>query len=101
MTTVDFYEGEIIGGNSIGRSVVLTHCSCLRVKDGEIAEFDAVLAGEFDEKNAMVKLRKVFEDQTIVVLKAETDVDYYTVPLNAFVFEAMKNRSRKDETDKE
>lgn len=86
---------NIIGGKSIGRTMFLTFCTGVRFDEGsgELANDEWVIAGRCDRANAQKRLRRLFDDKSIVVTETNVESDYYSVPFDDFITMALNRKN--------
>lgn len=75
---------------TIGRTITTTQCNGQRVVNGEFTDYFRVLTGEYDVKRATTKLRKMENDETIVINNCEIIRNFYGMSLKTFVEIAKK-----------
>lgn len=76
----------------VRRSVTITACEGQRVNPltGELEDFYDALIGTYDAAKATRSLRRMYRDETILILKCETDTDTYEMSIEDFVKHSTK-----------
>ena len=88
---------RIYKARKIGRSIQLSHCNGQRLNEqGDFEDFHELVMGSITPKSATRYFRKVFADDTITVNNVETDVDYYSMPIEDFIAGCIENDDKEN-----
>ncbi len=75
---------------TITRTIVVTQCYGKQLVNGEFFDFYAKFPGCLTMKRAQSRLRREFNDDSIVINRCEYDESQYTMSLQTFIDNAEK-----------
>ena len=76
--------------NYIGRTITLTSCEGVTIRNGSVESITETLVGDYSPERATRKLRKALNDPNVTISKVKKETNYYKMDVLEFVRRAER-----------